>query len=132
MTTYLGNAGVIKQSTYAIAEVKGFTVTVTEGTVEDTAQGDTAKTFQADGLQAWSGSINAHYFPGDTNGQAVLVEGATVDLTLNPIGTTTGLENLTGSALITSVQIGESANAAIVPVAFQFTGSGALSRGTNS
>lgn len=131
MTTYKGNAGVVKIGANTIAELTGFSLTETMGAVEDTALGDTARTFVDDGLQAWQATISGHYYPGDTNGQALMIAGAALSFVFNMAGTTTGLQKFSGSGLVTSIQFGESTNAAIVPFSAQIQGAGALTRGTN-
>lgn len=132
MTTYKGNQGVVKISTTAIAELTNWSVTVTQGTVEDTALGDTARTYQADGMQAWTAQVAGHYYDGDTNGQAALIEGASLALEFDPRGTSTGTPKLSGTGLVTSIQIGDVAQGAIIPFTAQIQGTGALARATNS
>lgn len=134
MTTYKGNSGVVKvgASPAAIAEVVSFNVTEVVGTVEDTALGDTSRTHLSDDLTDWSGTVNCHHFPTDTNGQAALTVGTSIAVELYPIGTATGREKLSGTAIVTSRQVGDVANAAIVPLTLQLKGSGALAHGTAS
>jgi hypothetical protein len=132
MTTYKGNSGVVKIGANAIAEITSWNVTQTEGTVEDTAMGDTARTFVPDELPTWTASINCFYYPGDTTGQALCLVGETLSLELSPIGTASGREKLSGSAIVNSRQIGDVANAAIVPLVLQLQGTGALTIGTHS
>lgn len=131
MTTTKGNAGVVKIATNSIAELTSFSITETEGTVEDTALNDTAHTYVADGLQGWTAQISGHYYDGDTNGQALMVAGASLSFVFNYAGTGTGTQKLSGTGLVTSIQIGDVVNAAIVPFTAQIQGTGALSRGTN-
>lgn len=131
MTTYKGNSGVVKIGSNAIAELRSFSVTETEGTVEDTALGDTARTFQADGLTDWTAQVAGHYYDGDTNGQALLLPGASLSLVFNPRGTATGAPTLSGTGLLTSIQVGDVANGAIIPFTAQIKGTGALTHGTN-
>lgn len=132
MTTYKGNSGVVKIGANAIAEITSFSITETEGTVEDTAMGDAAKTFVPDELPSWSGSVNCHYFPTDTNGQALCLVGETLSFEFSPIGTTTGRAKMSGSAIITSRQVGDVALASIVPLTLQLQGTGAFTHGTHS
>jgi hypothetical protein len=131
MTTYKGNSGVVKISTNAIAELTGFTITETGGTAEDTALGDAARTYVADDLPTWTATINGHWFLGDTNGQALIVIGASLALSFNPHGTSTGAKKLDGTGIITQVQHGEVANGQIIPFSAQVQGTGALTRGAN-
>jgi len=127
MTTYHGKSGVIKIGTNVISEVKSFSVTETAETSDDTVQGDPAATHLV-GITSWSGSIDALYFPADTNGQAALLVGTSVSLELDAIGNTSTLEKLTGTATITSRAV-TSDKGDIVSVSFQFTGNGALTHG---
>lgn len=131
MTTYIGNSGVVKQSTYTIGEITGFTVTETVGTAEDTALGDTARTYKSDQLPTWTASIEGHYFPGDTNGQAVIVSGATLNLEFHFLGTGTGTKKYSGAGIVTQRQFGQLQNGEIIPFSAQFQGSGPLTEGTN-
>lgn len=132
MTTHKGNSGVVKIASNAIAEITGWTVTESAGTAEDTALGDTARTYVSDDLPTWTASINAHYYPGDTNGQALVVAGASLSLEFHSEGTGTGKKKLSGTGIVTQVQFGEVSNGQIVPFSAQFQGSGPLARGTNS
>lgn len=132
MTTVIGNSGVVKIGSNAIAELTGFTVTETGGTSEDTALGDTARTYVADALPTWTASVSGHYYPGDSNGQALLVIGAALSLVFNFAGTGTGTQKFSGAGIVTQVQFGELQNGQVVPFTAQFQGSGALTRGTNS
>lgn len=133
MTTYRGNAGVLKlgASPTAVAELTGFTIQTTIGMLDDTAQGDTARTHVSDALPDFSGSMRGHYFPGDTNGQAAVIEGATLAFEGAPIGTTTGLAKLSGTIIVGGVTI-TSDMGAIVNFEATFQGTGGLTRGTHS
>ena len=134
MTTHKGNSGVARVggTPTIIAELGEWTVTETEGTVEDTAMGDTARTYVADGLPTWTASVNAHYYPGDTNGQAVCLIGESLAWEFGSEGTGAGANKLTGTGIITSRQIGPVSNANIVQLQLQIQGTGALTHGTYS
>lgn len=130
MTTYRGNAGVLKVATNAVAELTGFTISTTIGMLDDTAQGDAARTHMDDGLPDFSGTLRGHYFPTDT-AQTAIVEGADLALEASPIGTTTGLVKLTGNIIITGLTI-TSNNGEVVGFEASFQGTGGLTRGTHS
>lgn len=131
MATIKGNSGVVKIGANNIAEITSFSITETEGTVEDTALGDAARTYVPDALPTWTASINCHHYKGDTNGQALMLVGESLSFVFNPAGTGSGTETLTGTGIVTSRQVGDVANAAIVPLAIQVQGTGALTHGTN-
>lgn len=132
MTTIKGNSGVVKIGANAIAELTGFTITETGGTAEDTALGDTARTYLADGLPTWTATVNGHWFLGDTNGQDLIVIGAVLSLSFNPAGTAAATKKLDGTGIVTQVQHGEIGNGQVVPFSAQFQGTGPLVRGANS
>lgn len=133
MTTHRGNSGVLKvgATPTAVAELTGFTIQTTIGMLDDTAQGDTARTHKGDALPDFSGSMRGHYFPADTNGQAVVIEGAELAFEGSPTGTTAGLAKLSGDIIVTGVTI-TSDNGAIVNFEATFQGTGGLTRGTHS
>ena len=58
--------------------------------------------------------------------------GASLSLEFHPAGTASGKEKLSGTGLVTQVQVGEVSNAQVVPFSAQVQGTGALVRGTNS
>jgi hypothetical protein len=132
MTTHRGNSGVLKVGAVptAVAELTGWTIQETIGMLDDTAQGDTARTHKSDALPDFSGSMRGHYFPGDTAGQAVVVTGAELAFEGSPIGTTAGLEKLSGTIIVSGVTI-TSDNGAIVSFEASFQGSGGLTRGVH-
>lgn len=133
MTTYRGNAGVLKlgASPTAVAELTGFTIQTTIGMLDDTAQGDAARSHKSDALPDFSGSMRGHYYPDDTGGQAVVVEGAELDFEGSPIGTSAGLAKLSGKIIVQGVTI-TSDNGAIVSFEATFQGTEGLNRGTHT
>lgn len=133
MTTYRGNAGVLKigGTPTPVAELTGFTINTSIGMLDDTVQGDTARTHKSDALPDFSGSMRGRYFPGDTNGQAVVVEGAELAGEFSPIGTTNGLAKLSGDIIISGTTV-TSNNGEIVEFEATFQGSGGLNRGTHA
>lgn len=134
MTTHKGNSGVVRVggTPTAIAEINTWSVTETAGTVETTALGDTARTYESDDLPTWTASVNCHYFPGDTTGQDVCLIGQTLDFEFSSQGVDSGKKKMTGSGIITTRQVGEVANGAVVPLALQIQGAGALVHGSHT
>lgn len=131
MTTYHGNSGVIKVGANAVAEVKDFSVTEEFSPTDDTSMGDTAVTSIAGAPTKWSGSINCHYYPADTNGQGALTVGASVSLELDCVGDTSGLEKMSGTAWVTKRSVSAD-KGSVVSVSFDFEGNGALTHGSIS
>jgi len=128
MATYTGNDGVVKIGTNTVAEVTSFTVTENADRVEDTALGDTNRTYKS-GLSDVSGTIECHYDDTDTNGQGAMTIGSEVSLVLWPIGSGTGNPEWTVTATIlginTTVQFNE-----IVSASFEWGAAGTLTKGT--
>jgi len=123
MTTYLGQDGVVKIGANSVAEVKSFSIEETGESVEDTAQGDTWRTFKP-GLKAFSGTIEAQFDDTDATGQGVLPVGAEVTLILFPMGDDEGIK-LTGNVVMTGRSI-TSELESIVTASYSFQGSGEL------
>lgn len=128
MATVSGNNGEVKIGTSLVAEVKSFDITETDNIIEDTAMGDTSKTYVS-GLNEASGSITCHFDRTDTSGQEAMTVGASVTLNLYPEGDSTGKREISASALITSVGVSETIND-IVERSFGFTVTGAVTHGT--
>lgn len=133
MTTYRGNDGLLKvgATPTPVAELTGFTINTTIGMLDDTVQGDAARTHKSDALPDFSGSMRGRYFPGDTNGQAAVVEGAELAFEGSPIGTVNGRAKLSGDIIISGVTI-TSNNGEIVDFEATFQGTGGLTRGTHT
>ena len=134
MATIKGNSGIVKvgATQTAIAEINGFSIIETVGTVEDTALGDAARTYVSDELPTWTATVNCHHFKEDTNGQAVCLIGQSLAFEFHPAGAASTKEKLTGTGIVTSRQVGDVANGAIVPLALQIQGTGVLTHGTTA
>jgi len=131
MPTYTGQYGIIKTASNTINEVKSFSIDVTADTVDATYQGldwKENKSIQ----KSWAGSLTALWDNSDS-GQAELVIGSTVTLTLQPAGTSgTGVANeFTGDAIINSISY-PSDMASMIEASISFTGTGALTESVSS
>ena len=122
-----GNTGVVYVGSDAFAEVKSFSYDETGDTAEDTAMGDTAKSYVA-GHKDGSGSIVCHHDPDDT-AQAAMNTLEAVALKLHTEGDTATNDEWTGNVIVTSLSINETLDA-IVEITFGFQG--ALTQGTIS
>lgn len=129
MATFKGSEGSIAVGANAIAEVLNFSVNEQAAMIEDTALGDTAKTFKS-GTTEWSGSLECMFDDTDTNGQVALTVGASVTLNLYTEGTTTGDYLLTGTALVESREVSNPGNDETTKLSVSFRGTGALSKTT--
>lgn len=129
MATHHGSEGLVKVSSATVAEVTGFTFTLTAEYAEDTALADTDKTYNVTAIKSWSGNLSCFWDETDTNGQVALAPGANVALKLYPEGDASTDTYYEGNALITDITRTVS-RAAITEITFNFIGNGALTTST--
>jgi hypothetical protein len=130
MATYLGNDGVVKVSSGAIANVRSWSLEETAATQETTTMGSTVATHVAT-ISSWSGSCDVFWDPDDTDGQTALAVKSEVTINFQPEGATTGDTLWTGTALVT----GHSKTAShdgLVEASITLQGTGALTQTTVS
>jgi|14_taG_2_1085336.scaffolds.fasta_scaffold00158_10 hypothetical protein len=127
MATFKGNEGVVLIGTDAMAEVISFSVDETADTIEDTAMGDTAKTYKAS-FTDFSGSVETYFDDTDT-AHNNCTAGSSITLNLQMEGNTSGDHKLTGSAIVTSRSVGVSSDG-IVTATYSFQGTGGLTETT--
>ncbi len=128
MATFKGNSGTVKVGANAIAEIRSYNIDETMDTIEDTAMGDTYRTYKTS-LKSFSGSVDVFFDDTDTNGQGALLVGSEVTLTFLMEGDTTGSHSLSGSALVTGRTITGSFDG-MVEASLTLQGTGALTEGT--
>ena len=129
MATHHGSEGLVKVSSATVAEVTGFTFTLTAEYAEDTALADTDKTYNITAIKSWSGNLSCFWDETDTNGQVALAPGANVALKLYPEGDASTDTYYDGNALITDITRTVS-RGAITEITFNFIGNGALTTST--
>jgi hypothetical protein len=95
MANHTGSEGTVKVGSNTIAEIRSFSIDETHDAIEDTALGDTSRSFKA-GLKSWSGTIECWWDETDTSGQGALDVGAEVTLNLYPEGATSSDLYFTG------------------------------------
>jgi hypothetical protein len=130
MATFAGSGGIIKIGSSAVAEVRSYSIDETMDTLEDTAMGDTSRTYKAS-LKTFSGSADVFFDDTDTTGQGALTVGSTGTLSILMEGDTSGDHNLSGSILVTGRTITGSFDG-LVEASITFQGTGALGEGTVS
>ena len=128
MATTAGNDGLVKIGTNQVAEVRSWQVEETVPTIEDTAMGDTSKSYKT-GIPTWSGSLDCWWDETDTTGQGALTIGATVTLNLYPEGAAVGDTYYTGQAIVTRITR-QAERDGMVEASFEFQGTGALTETT--
>jgi len=121
MATYKGDSGIMKVGVTTIGEITTWSVEQTTDVIEDTAMGDTSKTFVA-GLVSWTGSCEAILSDSDA-GQALLDNGSSLTAVDFFFDSTTSAYkgNAIVTALSSSATMGE-----MIKVSVTFQGTGAL------
>ena len=86
MATHTGSEGTVKLGTVgsdtAIGEIRSYSISETGDTIEDTAMGDSSRTY-AVGLKTFSGTVDCYFDPDDAK-QDEMVAGASLTLTVYP------------------------------------------------
>ena len=127
MATYKGISGQVKAvstggSAAVIPELKAWSVEETLDTIEDTAMGDSVKTFKA-GLKSWTGTVEMNYDP--TNAAQIdLLIGESIDVEFYP-DSGTATTKFTGTGIVTS-HSRSGAMGDMVGSSVSFQGTGAL------
>ena len=127
MATFSGSAGVVKAGGNAIGEIRSFTVDQTGDTVEDTAIGDTTRSYKAT-LNTFTASIDALFDDTDT-AQTAMTIGSSLAFLFQPEGSGSGAFQLSGSGIVTGISQTQSFDG-LVERSFTVQGTGALTIGT--
>ena len=127
MATFSGSAGVVKAGGNAIGEIRSFTVDQTGDTVEDTAMGDSTRSFKAT-LNTFTASIDALFDDTDT-AQTAMTIGSSLAFLFQPEGSGSGAYQLSGSGIVTGISQSQSFDG-LVERSFTVQGTGALTIGT--
>lgn len=130
MATFSGSDGVILVGTNQVAEVRSYSIDETMDTLEDTAMGDTSRTYKTS-LKSFSGSADVFFDDTDTSGQGGLTVGTSATLNIQMEGNTTGDHKLSGTVLVTGRTITASFDG-LVEASITFQGTGALTEATVS
>ena len=127
MATHKGSEGTIKVGTLGsgvvIGEIRSYSIEETGDTLEDTAMGDTARTYKPS-LTSFSGSLDVFWDETDT-AQLALTVGSSVTIKFYPEGTATGARYYEGTAIVTGVSRSASFDG-LVEASISVQGSGAL------
>ena len=130
MATHSGISGLVKVAANTVAEVTSWTLDQSNSLIEDTAMGDTSRTYLA-GLDDFSASVEVFWDETDTNGQVALSPGSSVTLVLSPEGADAGDTSYTGTALVTSHSVSGSFDG-MITASIGATYTGAVSTSTVS
>lgn len=127
MATFKGNDGVVLIGTDAMAEIISFSVDETVDTIEDTAMGDTSKTYVAS-FKDFTATVETYFDDTDT-AQTACTVGSTVAVSFLMEGNTTGDHKLNGNAIVTGVSTGVTHDG-INTATYTLQGTGGLTEGT--
>ena len=130
MATHHGKDGTVKVGANTVAEIKSWSLDESADTVEDTAMGDSAKSYIVGTTDA-SGTLTCHWDETDTSGQGAMTVGASITLNLYPEGANTGDTYATMTALINSVGVSVDMGD-IIERSFGFQTTGGVTWGTAS
>ncbi|MGJ8660467.1 MAG: phage tail tube protein [Bacteroidota bacterium] len=133
MATVTGSSGIIKAVTSGgsaanIGEVQSYAFNSSADSIEDTAMGDSARTYKA-GLKNHTLSVEARFDSSDS-AQEDLVAGSEVDFEVNPEGVGTGTPVYTGSGVVTSSSFTATFDG-MVDASFEVQVSGDYTKGVN-
>ena len=128
MATHKGSEGTVKVGSNAVAEIKSYSLEESSDTLEDTAMGDSARTYKPS-LTSFSGSLDVFWDETDTSGQGALSIGSEVTLNVYPEGDASGDTYYTGSAIVTGVSRSASFDG-LVEASISVQGNGALTSTT--
>ncbi len=128
MSNHVGNEGTVKIGSNVVAEIVGWEVEESAGTVDDTVMGDDWETHKVI-HKAWTASTNCRWDETDTTGQGACTIGASVTLNLYPEGATSGDVYKTGTATVVSLGL-SATHDGLVERRIGFKGNGALSDAT--
>jgi hypothetical protein len=128
MATITGNGGFVKVGSDAIAEIRSFSVDETMDTIEDSAMGDSYRTFKPS-LRSWNGSVDVYFDDTDTSGQGALTVGSEVTINVEVEGEESGDHLLSGAALVTGRTINSSFDG-MVEASLTLQGTGQLTETT--
>lgn len=128
MPTHTGSEGTVHVGTNAVAEIRSYNVNENADTIEDTAMGDTARTYKPS-LTSFDGTLDVFWDETDTNGQVALAIGAEVTIKFYPEGAASGDTYYSGTAIVTSRSINASFDG-MVEMSIGVQGTGALTTAT--
>ena len=103
MATHHGKEGVLTIGGTTLGNATGFTVDTTHDVVDDTALGDSMKSFLV-GRGTFTFSIDMNFDETDS-GQTALVQGAELTFAFLPEGNESGDRKFSGSGIVTGMSV---------------------------
>ena len=127
MATHHGKDAVVHIGGTNIGQATGVTIDTTHDVVEDTALGDSMKSFIT-GRGSFTASIYMN-FDEDDSAQGSLVQGASVSVEFMPEGSGSGEQKLSGTGIVTGMSVGVTLDG-VTTRTVSLQGSGGLTIGT--
>ena len=127
MATHHGKEGVLTIGGTTLGNATGFTVDTTHDVVEDTALGDSMKSFLA-GRGTFTASIDMNFDETDS-GQTTMVQGAELTFAFLPEGNESGDRKFSGTGIVTGMSVGVPLDGVITRTV-SIQGTGGLTIGT--
>ena len=103
MATHHGKEGVLTIGGTTLGNATGFTIDTTHDVVEDTALGDSMKSFLV-GRGTFTFSIDMNFDETDS-GQTTMVQGAELTFAFLPEGNESGDRKFSGSGIVTGMSV---------------------------
>ena len=103
MATHHGKEGVVTIGGTTLGNATGFTVDTTHDVVEDTALGNSMKSFIA-GRGTFTASIDMNFDETDS-GQTTMVQGAELTFAFLPEGNESGDRKFSGTGIVTGMSV---------------------------
>ena len=104
MATHHGKEGVLHVGGTAIGNATGFTIDTTHDVVEDTALGDSMKSYLV-GRGTYTFTIDMNFDETDS-GQTTLVQGSELTFAFLPEGNASGDRKFSGTGIVTGMSVG--------------------------
>lgn len=131
MGTHWGNEGTVKIGANAIAEIDNWEVNTSVDPVDDSAMGDEWEThIPNSGMKKWTAKVDCHWDEADTNGQELMVPGASLTFNFYPEGATSGDKYRTGLGSIVEEGLTVVKDGSTIRASFSIKGNGPLTRAT--
>ena len=127
MATHHGKEGVVTIGGTNLGNATGFTVDTTHDVVEDTALGNSMKSFIA-GRGTFTASIDMNFDETDS-GQTTMVQGAELTFAFLPEGNESGDRKFSGTGIVTGMSVGVPLDGVITRTV-SIQGTGGLTIGT--
>lgn len=124
MANHLGKEGALRISSTTVAELRGYSLSISAANVEDTVIGDDWTTHRTT-QKSWSGSADLFWDETDA-GQLALTIGSAVTINLYPEGVASANTYYSGQALIEGLDP-TARHDSLVEYSVSFKGNGTLS-----